>query len=334
MKIPSDITLPRGATDILPDEAERISAVEAAALKVFRKYGFQRVITPLLEYVDVLSRGMDEELATRAVKFIEPSTGRVMAVRPDITPQIARVVATKMKDSELPLKLFYTENVVRYQDPGGTKSREILQVGTEWVSAEPSPETDAEMIVMAIEALKETGLREFKVDIGDVGFVKAVLDRLEVSGPERGEIKEAVARKDNQGLASLLDRLGKKVGKEDKNLLLALTTFYGEEEVIEKAKTFSTKDPVAAAALDNIESVLGIVASRGYKDYLTIDLGEVRGFGYYTGIIFEGFAKGVGKPVLGGGRYDTLIEKYGFRAASTGFALDVENIVSALGRRG
>lgn len=324
------ISLPSGVRDILPEESSKIALVETKALSVFEKYGFKRVVTPLLEYVDVLSLGMGESLKDRVLKFIDPSTGRVVAIRPDITPQIARVVATRMRDYPLPLKLSYNENVLRYLEPRDGKSREVLQIGAEFISEAASPQTDAEMIIMAIEALKAVGVKGFKIDIGDVGFLRIILGRLPVDDAGRALIKESIAIKDSSGLEEVLKGLDE-ISPEDRKLLLNLTTFYGEDEVIKKASA-SVKDKAALKALDYLKEVVAVIAAKGLRDYVTIDLGEVRGFDYYTGIIFEGFASGIGKPILSGGRYDTLLEKYGYRAAATGFALDVENIVSALDR--
>lgn len=331
MKIHTTISLPQGVRDILPEESKKIGTVESGILRVFERYGFQKVITPLLEYVEVLSLGVGENLKERVLKFIDPSTGRVVALRPDITPQIARVVATRMRDYPLPLRLCYNENVLRYEEPKEGKSREVLQIGAEYISRAASAEADAEMITMAIEALTDLGLKGFKIDIGDVGFLRAILDRLTVSPDERRLIKEAVAIKDTSGLEEILKDLGSKITAGDKQILLNLTTLYGEEEVVKKASSFST-DPQTRSSIANLQKIIDIITEKGLKDFVTIDLGEVRGFDYYTGIIFEGFASGVGKPILSGGRYDTLLEKYGYPAAATGFAFDVENIVAALER--
>lgn len=328
MALPT-ISLPQGVRDILPEEAARIGAAEAGILSVFEKHGFRKIVTPLLEYVDVLSLGMGANLKDRVLKFIDPSTGRVVAIRPDITPQIARVAATRMREHGLPLKLCYNESVLRYQEPRDGKSREVLQIGAEYISEKASAAIDAEMIIISIEALEAIGLRDFKIDIGDVGFLRAVLDKLPVDGESRGKIKDSIAIKDTSGLEAAIS--GLKLPGKDRQLLLNLTTFYGEEEVLEKAASFS-KDPESLSALEYLRVVVDIVAKKGFKDRVTIDLGEVRGFDYYTGIIFEGFASGVGKPILSGGRYDTLLARYGFSAAATGFAFDVENIISGLER--
>jgi len=331
MKEKAAITLPQGVRDILPDEARKIGSVESALLATFDRYGFEKVVTPLLEYVDVLSLGMGEVLKDRVLKFIDPSSGRVVAIRPDITPQIARVVATRMRDCKLPLKLCYNENVLRYQETQDGRSREVLQIGAEYITAEASADADAEMIVMAIESLTKVGLKDFKIDIGDVGFLRSVLSMLDVSDQERALVKGALAIKDTSGLERILDSLSTPVSGPDRELLLNLTTFYGEEEVIAKARSFTTA-PATIAALDNLQRIVEIIGVKGFGDLVTIDLGEIRGFDYYTGIIFEGFASGIGKPILGGGRYDTLLERYGFKAAATGFAFDVENIVAAMDR--
>ncbi|MBI5887798.1 MAG: ATP phosphoribosyltransferase regulatory subunit [Deltaproteobacteria bacterium] len=331
MKTQPAISLPQGVRDILPEEAKSIVRIEAQILSVFERYGFKMVLTPLLEYVDVLSLGMGENLKDKVLKFIDPSTGKVIAIRPDITPQIARVAATRMRDYPLPLKLCYNESVIRCHESRDGKSSEVRQAGAEYISSASSPEADAEMITMAIVALKETGLRAFKVDIGDVGFLRAVINGLGLETADQKRVKDAIAIKDSSSLEAILEGFSKKVNKDDKKLLLNLTAFYGEDEVIKKAAAV-TKNKTALGSLENLRQVIDIIGKNGFKDCITVDLGEVRGFDYYTGVIFEGFAAGVGKAILGGGRYDNLMERYGSPLAATGFAFNVENIIAALGR--
>ncbi|HHL40322.1 MAG TPA: ATP phosphoribosyltransferase regulatory subunit [Deltaproteobacteria bacterium] len=322
--------LPQGVRDILPEEAARISLVESTILSVFERYSFERVITPIVEYLDSLALGSGEDLRARALKFIEPVTGRVVAIRPDITPQIARLAATRMRDCPLPLKLCYNESVLRCLDQPERKMREVLQVGAEYVTDRPSAEVDAEMIVVAVEALRALGLEDFKIDIGDVGFVRAVLDGLAVDDDERAKLRGALARKDSTGLAALVSGLDG-VSAGERELLVALATFYGEEEVIEKALPYCD-DEATRTPLENLGRMMEIVDEKGVKDWVTIDLGEVRGFDYYTGTIFEGFACGIGKPILSGGRYDDLLARYGYPCASTGLAFDVEQVACAMER--
>lgn len=167
-----NINLPQGIRDILPTEAEKIVCAEGEILSTFASYGYKRVVPPMLEYMDVLDLGIGDDFEGRVVKFIDPSTGRLVAIRPDITPQIARMVATRMKEIPRPLKLCYSENVLRYEDGKGGKIREVIQVGAEYVTDLPSTEADAEMVIMAIESLNKISIKDFKIDIGDVGFAK------------------------------------------------------------------------------------------------------------------------------------------------------------------
>lgn len=315
---------------MLPLESAKVAEVEGLTLGVFAENGFERVMTPLLEYVDILNLGLDSTLRDRVVKYIDPAKGQLIGIRPDITPQIARIAASRMRDCPRPLKLCYSESVIRYVEPGGGKAVEILQIGAEQISETPSPEADAAMITMAAEALKRLGIPGFKVDVGDVGFVKAVLDGLNISAEKRERVKNAIAIKDGSALEAIILESGDEIAPGGKEILLSLNSFYGEEKVLGKAMALSGLNDAARAILENLKSILDIVEEKGYKEYVTIDLGEVRGFDYYTGMIMEGFAPGIGGPLLSGGRYDRLLERYGCPSAATGFAFDVTRILEAL----
>ncbi|MEE8185253.1 MAG: ATP phosphoribosyltransferase regulatory subunit [Thermodesulfobacteriota bacterium] len=324
-----NISLPQGAKDILPDEAEKIGLAEEIILSTFKRCGFKRIILPLVEYIDVLSLGMGSDLKEKVFKFIEPSTGRVVAISPDITPQVARVVATRMRDIPLPLKLCYNRSVLRLQDTSSGKSKEVLQIGAEYLTEKQTFQRDAEIIIVAIEALKALGLKDFKIDIGDVSFVRGIIDNLSIDEMERKRVKDAIALKDVSALERLLSKLGGKLKKNTRELIMSIPGFFGTEDVVHRAMDMApaglTKD-----ALKNLISVLDIIDKKGLKDFITIDLGEIRGFDYYTGIIFEGFAHGVGKAILNGGRYDNLMAKYAYNCSATGFAFDIENLVIAM----
>lgn len=326
-----NISLPSGAKDILPDEAEKIGLAEEVILSTFKRRGFKRVIPPLVEYIDALSLGMGSDLKDKVFKFIEPSTGRVVAISPDITPQVARVVATRMRDISLPLKLCYNRSVLRLQDTRSGICKEVLQIGAEYLTETQSPQTDAEIITVAIEALRALGLKDFKIDIGDVGFVKGVIDNLSMKDTTRKRLKDAIAVKDVSELERLLSELGGKLKKDTRELIMSIPGLFGTEEVVYRALDMASAG-VTREKLDNLISVLDIINKKGLKGFITIDLGEVRGFDYYTGIIFEGFAHGVGKAILNGGRYDNLMAKYGYNCSATGFAFDIENLVNAMDR--
>ncbi len=330
MTTPEIITLPHGVRDILPEEVVKIERVAAAISALFTEYGYQKIITPLLEYEETLSLGMGGNLMEKVLKFIDPFTGRVLAIRPDITPQVARLAATRMKSHALPLKLCYNDNAIRYVGHGRTKLRQIPQIGAEFISEKADARCDADMIIMAIEALMAVGLKDFKIDIGDVSFLKNILSDLDINTSLLQDIKDAVGLKDSSGLRATLDDAGTGISEEDKQRLVEIPGLFGTTEVLTRARSI-IKSKAALDVITNLEEVVSIIREKGLADFVTIDLGEARGFDYYTGVIFEGFASGFGKPLLSGGRYDHLLEKYGSTPrAATGFAFETENIVAAL----
>jgi len=191
------------------------------------------------------------------------------------------------------------------------------------------PDADAEIITIAINSLKGLGLKDFKIDIGEVGFVKGCIDNLKIDDKERGNIKNAIALKDGSALEAILNNLGKKVGDKDKKAINLIPSLFGGEEILEKALSIAFNRQ-AKTAVENLSKILQILNKKGFKKFITFDMAEIRGFDYYTGIIFEGFAQGVGKAIVAGGRYDSLMQKYGYPCAAIGFAFDVENVVAAL----
>ncbi len=325
-----NISLPPGVRDSLPDEAKKIERVERCILSILEKFGFNRVITPFLEYLDVLSVGLGGDLRDRVFKFIDPASGKVVAIRPDITPQIARVVATRMRDYKLPVKLCYNEKVFRYQEPRSGRPREIQQIGAELITKGPSSEADAEIITIAIKSLQGLGLKNFKIDIGDVGFVKGILDGLtSLSDAEKGGIKNAIALKDGSALEKIVDGVSDRLTGQEKKAIGMIPSLFGGKEILEKAKAIAFNKQADGAVL-NLLKILQILDKKGMKGFITFDLAEIRGFDYYTGIIFEGFAKGIGKAIMTGGRYDNLMQRYGYPCAAVGFAFDVENVTAVL----
>ncbi|MBI3399294.1 MAG: ATP phosphoribosyltransferase regulatory subunit [Deltaproteobacteria bacterium] len=324
-----NISLPPGVKDSLPDEASKIENIEKTILSVMERGGFKRVITPFLEYLDVLSIGLGADLRDKVFKFIDPATGRVVAIRPDITPQIARVIATRMRDYKLPLKVCYNEKIFRYQEPRSGRPREIQQIGAELITKKSSPDADAEIIIIAIDSLKGLRLKDFKIDIGDAGFVKGILESLTLHNEEKAAIKDAIALKDGSALEAILNSLSNKLSDKDKKAIKLIPSLFGGEEILEKALSIALNRQTKTA-IENLSRILKILSTKGFKKFITLDLAEMRGFDYYTGIIFEGFARGIGKAIMTGGRYDSLMQKYDYPYAAIGFAFDVENVIAAM----
>lgn len=329
MKLPSaapETMLPRGVKDFLPIKAAKIEYLKHSLLDVFSRWGFRPVMPPSLEYFHVLEKGLGAGLRERTFRFDDRQGGQLVAIPPDITPQVARIVATRMREFPLPLRLCYAGRVLRHAEQQTGKDREILQAGVELIGLQ-SPEADAEMIAMAVEGLKAVGAREFTVDIGQVEFFRGVMDGLSLSGDLAREVETAIGHKDNSGLQALLTDAP--ISDQARAEISALPRLFGGREVLEHAAAVVRNDR-SRRALDNLARVLDILAVYGVDEHITLDLGEIRGLDYHTGIIFQGFLPGLGRAVCSGGRYDNLTERYGFPAPATGFAFNVLNLLFAL----
>ncbi|MEO7095147.1 MAG: ATP phosphoribosyltransferase regulatory subunit [Polyangiales bacterium] len=320
------IRLPAGVRDFLPRAAARRRSLAARVMEVFEGWGYARIITPMFECADVLERGLGHDARAAAIRFVEPGSGEVVALRPDITPQVARVVATRLADVEGPIRLCYEGAVTRLAgsfDGGG--QREILQAGIELIEA-GEPAGDAEVLAVAAAALAATKLPETRLDVGHVAPARFVLG----AAPDdaaRDRIAAALSRKDRAGLRIAARALGPSIAP----LAEALVGLWGPaESTLAKALALPWPADVAAALarLGAVLAAFGELADQP-APAVTIDLGDLRGFDYYTGVRFAGYASGAPEAVLRGGRYDELIARYGRAARATGFAIDLEALAQA-----
>jgi ATP phosphoribosyltransferase regulatory subunit len=319
------VRLPTGVRDFLPKAAARRRDIAERLLAVFEQWGFERLMTPMFECADVLERGLGRDARAAALRFVEPTSGEVVALRPDITPQIARLAATRLGDIPGPLRLCYEGSVMRLQD-GPRGQGEILQAGVELIGAAP-PQGDAEAIAVAAAALSSTRLGEVRLDVGHVGLARYALAGVRDEDARR-EVEAALFKKDRAGIA----RAAAECDGELREVLEALVELFGDPaQVLARARALPLPAEVAKS-LDDVAEVLRRVrelVEEELFDGITVDLGEVRGFDYYTGIRFSGYAAGAGEAVLQGGRYDELLARYGRGARATGFAVDIEAVARA-----
>ncbi len=318
--------IPKGVATLLPDGAAQRRLIEKEILSSFSRWGYQEVIPPIFEYLDVFSLGVGEETVDSAYKFVDRATGRIMVLRPDVTPQIARMASTLLADQPRPLRLCYSANIFRHQEEHVGRERELFQLGGELIGPSDA-ESDAEMISLTIEILNRLGLKNFRITLGHMAFTQGLLRPFMSSPDFFKQLLHSVSKKETAALERLLKQ--EAVEEKTQREVLSLLDLFGGVEVLTRAKTL-TDDSACRKAIARLEQVYNILKSYGYQDYLLIDLGEVRGFDYYTGTIFEIFSEGVGAELGGGGRYDHLLEKFGRPSASTGFALYIERIQAAL----
>jgi ATP phosphoribosyltransferase regulatory subunit len=321
-----DLSLPRGLRDLLPDHSARLGVLSARLHQVFASFGYRRVLLPTLERLEVVELGLSPAALAGVLKFVEPGSGEVVAIRPDITPQIARLYAARPDALPAPARLCYDGPVLRAREARAARPREVYQAGVELLGAGGAA-ADAEALLLLARALAKVGLARAVVEVGHARFAEAVMAAAGLAPAARGEAMEALARKDEAALETLARR-GRGSGRA--RVLPLLATLYGDG-ALKRARAVSRGAPGAAAALRQVEAALHLARRRGLGE-VAVDLGEVRGLGYYTGITFAGYASGAGSAVAVGGRYDHLLERFGRPGPAIGFAVDLEFATQALER--
>jgi ATP phosphoribosyltransferase regulatory subunit len=321
-----DNAIPQGVADFLPEQAERICFIENRLNRIFELWGFRRIITPLLEFEELLAVGMDETLREKSFRFEDRQSHRMLAIPPDITPQVARIETMRMSGYPLPHRLYYNGRVLRQVQLQSGRSREIFQAGVELIGLD-SPEADAEMIAMSAEILRQLGFKQFKIDLGQVEFYRGIMASTRLDRTSVLNLQQSIARKDVSAVTSLLEHLD--ISDDLKCEIASLPRMFGGTDVLAKASTM-VRNERSKRALDNLFQVVEILAIHGIRDELTIDLGEIRGLAYHSGVTFEGFVPDLGEPVCGGGRYDGLMGRYGRELPATGFAFNLQCLLQGI----
>lgn len=313
--------------DLLPPESHARRKVSEQIQGAFDSYGYDLVTTPLFERVEVFERGLTLD-PRDLLRFVEPDGGEVAALRPDITPQIARVVATRMRDFPAPFRLRYEGTVIRRRRGRARKQRQIAQVGIELIGLSGA-EADVEVIRLIAEAIQATGLRAFRIELSDVGVGRTLLRD---QSPDLVALAaESLSRKDELQLEKVLAQAG--VPLAARTRIAALAHLHGGLEVLDEAEQI-VRGTDAAQHVQNLRDVAQGLVACGLGTHLGVDLGELRNAAYYTGVSFTLFAKGPGEAIASGGRYDQLLAQYGAPLPATGAGIDIENLLSALDSAG
>ncbi len=322
-----DLSLPRGLRDLLPDHSAYLGELSARLHQVFASFGYRRVLLPTLERLEVVERGLSPAALARVLKFVEPGSGEVVAIRPDITPQIARLYAARPDALPAPSRLCYDGPVLRASEARAARPREVYQAGVELLGAGGSA-ADAEALLLLSRALAKVGLEQAVVEVGHARFAESVLIAGGLPPAAHQDAMEALARKDEAALEAVARR--GRGGARARAVLPLLATLYGDG-ALQRARAVSRGVPGAAGALRQVGGARRLARRRGLGE-VAVDLGEVRGLGYYTGITFAGYAPGAGSAVAAGGRYDSLLERFGRPGPAIGFAVDLEFATQALER--
>lgn len=321
------MNIPKGLNDLLPGEVLKRRFLENKISKLFTQWGYQEIVTPTFEFYETLAKGAGTTMKKEMIKFLDRE-GNIIALRPEMTTPIARVASTKMQQEPKPLRFYYIGNVFRYNDFKMGSQREFCQAGIELIGLN-SEVADAEVIALAVECLKNCGLKKFFIDIGHINFFNGIMQSIKIEEKRKLQTKEAILNKDFVLLEKILS--SEDIEDKEKEFILKMPTLRGREEVLEEAeKMISNK--LSLSALKEIKKVYTLLRNYGLEEHILIDLGIVRDFDYYTGIIFEGYTDYLGFPICGGGGYDNLCSKFGENLPSTGFAIGLERLIMSLER--
>ncbi|NRY62322.1 ATP phosphoribosyltransferase regulatory subunit [Clostridium beijerinckii] len=314
--------LPEGTRDLVLDECAVKRILEKDIDKLFEKWGYKEVITPTLEFYETFNYNSQTLREEDMYKFFD-NRGRILILRPDMTIPIARVVETKLKDVELPIKLRYTSNVFRVHASLGGKRNEYTDCGVEFIGLEDE-KSDLEILVLALEALKKLGLNDFKLEIGNIGFFNGAFKNLEIKQEYKEAIAQFIEDKNMKSLEDYLEDLD--IKEEYKAFFNKLPWMFGDKQILEEAKKLAFNEEIRKN-LDYLEELYYELDLLGYGKNVTFDLGMVPRLNYYTGIIFRGYGEGVGNTLLRGGRYDNLIELSKKCVPAVGFSIDIDAVI-------
>jgi ATP phosphoribosyltransferase regulatory subunit len=319
--------VPPGVQCFVGDEVRRRRRIEETVLEVFEGWDYEEIIPPLFDYADVFS---GEALSAKTYSFVGRD-GSVLALRPDFTSLLAKIAGGRLRSRSAPMRLYYSGEVVRYEPPKAGRQSELHQMGLEHIGGDPRA-ADAEVVTIAGECLERLGAGGVVLALGHVGVFTGLLDGRALDPARLRDLRERVEAKDEDGVRAAL--AGSELGPEACRALVRLTSLAGGPSVLDAAAEAFASCPAAAGALAELRAVVSALAAAGLADRLAIDLGEVRGLDYYTGLVFRIFASGLGFEVGGGGRYDTLLARFGRPLPAVGFMLGLDRVELLLERQG
>lgn len=308
--------LPAGVRDWLPQEFAYKREIEETIRRVFRTWSYAEVLTPTFESYDALERGLGEKLMQQTFRFTDP-LGASLALRTEMTTPIARVVSARLRNATLPLRLSYVATGYRYEEPQLGRMREFTQAGAELIGAQ-GVDAEAESLFMAMETLDAVGLSDARFDINSAAIVDGVLAAAGLAGEDLRRVKALIAERNVVAI--------------EQPAIKDLAMMRGREDVIHALRPLC-KTADSQRALKGLENILDRARDLGYRERINIDFALLRDLEYYTGFVFEGYIDDLGFSLCGGGRYDSLLPRFGYDVPATGWMVGVERILLALERR-
>lgn len=318
---------PEGVRDIYYSECKKKLKVEELLHSVLEKYSYHDIQTPSFEYFNIFNMDKGSAPSNEMYKFFDRDNN-TLVLRPDITPSIARCVAKYYATEELPIRLCYKGNAFINAPSHQGKLNEITQIGGELVNDDSSA-ADAEIIACVISCLKEVGLKEFQIEIGEIEFFKGLIEEAGLDDETANTIKDYIQSKNFFGLSEFVSKLS--IDEKVKKAFSSFDTLFGGLEMLDRARNLVTNS-MSINAIERMKKVYSALCNYGFEEYVGFDLSMLNRYNYYTGIVFRGYTYGTGDAIVKGGRYNNLMSKFGKDAPAVGFAIFVDELMLAISR--
>lgn len=319
---------PEGVRDIYGNEFAGKEKVEQVIGEKLHSFGYESIQTPTFEFFDVFSKEIGTTPSKELYKFFDKE-GNTLVLRPDFTPSIARCAAKYYMDETRPIRFCYKGNT--YINTGNLqgKLKEVTQMGAELMN-DDSVQADAEMIALVVEALLQTGLKEFQVSIGEVEYFKGLCEEAGLSAETAEDLRELISGKNLFGAEELLKE--RNVCEAERERLLKISDFFGSAEILDDAEV-QVHNETSKKAVSHLKKLYEVLKAYGVEKYVSFDLGMLSKYHYYTGVIFKAFSYGVGDAIVKGGRYNKLLGYFGKSAPAIGFAVVIDDLLLSLERQ-
>lgn len=316
--------LPEGIEELLPPRAAQLESTLRQLLDLYNSWGYELVMPPFIEYLESLLIGTGDDLDHHTFKLTDRLTGRLMGVRSDMTPQVARIDAHLLRREE-PTRLCYMGTTLNAVPRTHGGSRTPMQVGAE-LYGHAGAESDIEVLRLMVTTLQQAGLEKIYLDLGHVGIYRSLAEAAGLEPAFEAQLFDALQRKSTPDIEALL--AASRLAEPYASIFGQLAELHGDESVLDTAtQLFATAGEAVAAALDNLRQIA--VAARGFDGVeLHFDLAELRGYHYHTGVVFSAFVAGEGQAIAQGGRYDDIGKVFGRARPATGFSTDLRKVLS------
>jgi ATP phosphoribosyltransferase regulatory subunit len=318
--------LPEGIDELMPKQAAQLEVLRRKLIDRMQAWGYQLVFPPLVEYLDSLLTGTAKALDLQTFKLTDQMSGRLLGIRADMTPQVARMAAHNLRDQQGVIRLCYIGNVLHTLPDGQGTSRNPIQLGAE-IYGHSGPESDMEIVQLMIETLGD--IPDLLLDMGHVGIYRGLANSAGLNAEQEQELFSALQRKSTPDIESLLTQY--KLSTSHQTMLLALAELNGGIEVLSKAQQLLSDAPASVQqALATLSTIATMIKQRLPDLALNFDLAELRGYHYHTGVVYAAYQKGTAQAIAMGGRYDDIGEDFGQAQPATGFSLDLKILVNQL----